>query len=162
MKKVLYSLAIMALSLSAFSCGSSDDEKNASAKPAEVGKVEAQKVEVGKPVTMETTTRKMNALIEYPGAITITDTNATKTILSKLTPAQGENTYNCAVLFTGTSKKGKIWNITPKTIKVAVEWKYENDETSLDTVEVESQKHKFTHADASKGATKTITYNVIE
>lgn len=162
MKKVLYAFAIMALSLSTFACGGGADEKNTSEKPAKVGKVEAQKVEVGKPVTMEAKTKQMNAKVDYPGAITIANPEAARTVLSKLTPAQGENTYNCAVLFTGTPKKGKIWNFTPNTIKVVAEWKYESGETTVDTVVVESQNHNFAHADKDKGKTATITYNILD
>ena len=104
----------------------------------------------------------MNGVIEFPGAITLTDTASVRTVISKLKPAQGPNTYNCAVLFTGTSKKGKIWNFTPETIIIDVEWKYEDGTTAKDKVVVESQKFNFTHADKAKGKTKTVTYTVLD
>lgn len=161
MKKVLYSLAILALSLSTFSCGdNANTEKQVEA--TEIGKAEPQQVEVGKPVTMETKTKQMNAKIDYPGTITLANPDSVKTVLSKLTQAQGNNTYNCAVLFTGTPHKGKIWNFTPKSITVVAEWKYEDDSSLLDTVTVESQKFNFSFANKEKGKTKTVTYTVLD
>ena len=83
MKKVLYSLAILALSLSTFSCGdNANTEKQVEA--TEIGKAEPQQVEVGKPVTMETKTKQMNAKIDYPGTITLANPDSVKTVLSKL------------------------------------------------------------------------------
>lgn len=163
MKKVLYAFAVLAISLSAFSCG---DGANKDAQKSDVStaplKAEAVVGEVGESITLETTTKKMNGVIAYPGDITLTDTASARTIISKLTPAQGVNTYNCAVLFTGTPKKGKIWNFTPETITVDVEWKYEDGSTTKDQVSVESQKHAFSHADKAKGKTKTVTYSVVK
>lgn len=121
---------------------------------------EIVKGEQDKPITIETKRGKMHGQIEMPGTITLTDPQSAKNIISRLTPAQGYNTYNCAVIFTGTTKKGKIWNFTPNTITINVEWKYENGSTSTDQVVVESQKFGFTHANTSKSNTKTITYTV--
>ena len=118
--------------------------------------------ESNKPITIETARGKMHGQIAYPGAITLTNPEQAKNVISKLTPAQGKNTYNCAVLFTGTSKKGKIWNFTPNTITIDVKWEYADGTTSTDQVKVESQKFAFTHADSEKGETKTITYEVKE
>lgn len=164
MKKVLYAFAVLAMSLSAFSCGG--DSANQENQKANVStapfKAEAVVGKVGESITMETTTKKMNGVIEFPGAITLTDTASVRTVISKLKPAQGPNTYNCAVLFTGTSKKGKIWNFTPETIIIDVEWKYEDGTTTKDQVSVESQKHAFSHADKAKGKTKTVTYSIVK
>lgn len=176
MKKVLYSLIIGATALCIASCG--NDNKTSDTTPANTAPdlnstvkdaptsapmvKEIVKGDNGKPITIETVRGKMHGQIEFPGAITLTNPEEAKNVLHKLTPAQGKNTYNCAVLFTGTPKKGKIWNFTHNPITVDVEWKYEDGSTSTDQVVVESQKFGFTHADDSKGKTKTITYNVIE
>lgn len=173
MKKVLYTFAIGALVFSIVSCGSDSETKKAGERSegiAEGTTVVTQTEESmikeivegaeGKPITIETARGKMHGQIAFPGAITLTDPESAKTVIAKLTPAQGKNTYNCAVLFTGTPKKGKIWNFTPNTITVDVEWKYDDGTTSNDQVTVESQKYNFTHADETKGKTKTITYTV--
>ena len=163
MKKVIYALAIFALSLSTLSCGSSNDKKE-TATPVNpnVGKVEPIKSSLDKPITLETVNKKMNAIIDVPGTITIANPDSVKSIISKLSKAEGKDTYNCAILFTGTSYRGKIWNFTPNTITVAAEWKYEDGSSLLDTVVVESQKHNFSVADKEKGKTKTVTYNILK
>ena len=174
MKKVLYSLIIGATFFCFSSCG--NDNKTSGATPANTAPdlnstvkdaptsapmvKEIVKGETNKPITIETKRGKMHGQIEFPGAITLTNPEEAKNVLHKLTPAQGINTYNCAVLFTGTPKKGKIWNFTKNAITVDVEWKYEDGSTSTDQVVVESQKYNFTHADENKGKTKTITYTV--
>ncbi len=173
MKKVLYTFAIGALILNIMSCGSGSETNKAeeqsegiAAGTTIVPQAEESMIKEvvegaeGKPITIETARGKMHGQIAFPGAITLTDPASAKNVISKLTPAQGKNTYNCAVLFTGTPKKGKIWNFTSNTITVDVEWKYEDGSTSKDQVTVESQKYNFTHADKAKGNTKTITYNV--
>ena len=164
MKKVLYAFAVLALSLSVYSCGGDDATKEAEKSDVSTApyKAEAVVVDAGESITLETTTKKMNGVIECPGEITLTDTASARTVISKLTPAQGVNAYNCAILFTGTPKKGKIWNFTPETITVDVEWKYEDGSTTKDQVSVESQKHAFSHADNDKGKTKTVTYSVVK
>ena len=173
MKKVLYTLAIGALTLGAVSCSSEGNTKGE--KVVKDGIAEGTQIVVqpeesmikevvegseGKPITIETARGKMHGQIEFPGAITLKNPSAAKNVISKLTPAQGKNTYNCAVLFTGTPKKGKIWNFTKNTITVDVEWKYEDGSTSTDQVTIESENFAFTHADANKGNTSTITYTV--
>lgn len=175
MKKVLYTLAIGALTLGAISCSSDNSKSTKEEKIVKEGIAEGTQVVVqpqesmikevvegaeGKPITIEAARGKMHGQIEFPGAITLTDPAFAKNVISKLTPAQGKNTYNCAVLFTGTPKKGKIWNFTHNPITVDVEWKYEDGSTTTDQVIVESQKFNFTHADENKGETKTITYTV--
>lgn len=172
MKKVLYSLAAIAITMCIASC-SSNEEKKEGDRTAGISNgtevvTQSEKSMIkevvegteGKPITIETARGKMHGQIEFPGAITLTDPASASNVISKLTPAQGKNTYNCAVLFTGTANKGKIWNFTHNPITVDVEWKYEDGSTSKDQVTVESQKFNFTHADKSKGKTKTITYSV--
>ena len=175
MKKVLYTIAIGALTFGAISCSCDNSKNSSEEKIVKDGIAEGTQVVVqpqesmikevvegaeGKPITIETARGKMHGQIEFPGAITLTDPAYAKNVISKLTPAQGRNTYNCAVLFTGTIKKGKIWNFTHNPITVDVEWKYEDGSTSNDQVVVESQKYNFTYADEAKGNTKTITYTV--
>ena len=177
MKKALYSLLIVATTMTIASCSSKEDSKNETIIETREGIAEDTKVLVqpqesmvkevvegtqGKPITIETKKGKMHGQIEFPGAITLTNLKEVKNIIYKLTPAQGQNTYKCAVVFTGTPKKGKIWNFTKKPITVDVKWEYEDGTTSTETISVESQKFSFTYADEKKGETKTITYNVIE
>lgn len=174
MKKVLYSLVIGAIILGFNSCA---DKKSGATPPNTAPNLnstvqdaptsapmikEIVEGDNGKPITIETKRGKMHGQIEFPGAITLTNPEEAKNVLHKLTPAQGINTYNCAVLFTGTPYKGKIWNFTKNTITVDVEWKYEDGTTTKDQVVVESQKFNFTHADKAKGKTETVTYNVLE
>ena len=177
MKKVLYTLAVGALTLGAVACSNDNGANAKDEKVVKDGIAEGTQIVVqpeesmikevvegseGKPITIETARGKMHGQIAFPGAITLTNLDAVKNVIQKLTPAQGKNTYNCAVLFTGTSKKGKIWNFTHNPITVDVEWKYEDGSSSTDQVVVESQKFNFTYADENKGKTKTITYTVSE
>lgn len=176
MKKVLYSLVIGAIVLGFSSCA--NDNKSTGATPPNTAPnlnstvqdaptsapmikeiVEGDK---GKPITIEAERGKMHGQIEFPGVITLSNPEEAKNVLHKLTPAQGLNTYNCAIIFTGTPYKGKIWNFTKNTITVDVEWEYEDGTTEKDQVVVESQKFNFTHADKTKGKTETVTYNVLE
>ena len=174
MKKVLYTLICGAAVLCLAACN--NENKTSGATPANTAPdlnstvkdaptsapmiKEIVDGENGKPITLETERGKMHGQIAFPGTITLTNPNEAKNVLHKLTPTNEINTFNCAVLFTGTAKKGKIWNFTPNTITVDVEWKYEDGTTSTDQVVVNSQKFGFTHADENKGNTKTITYNV--
>ena len=177
MKKVLYTLVIGALTFGAISCSCENGSNTKDGKVVKDGIAEGTQVVVqpkesmikeivegseGKPITIETARGKMHGQIEFPGAITLKNPNAAKNVISKLTPAQGKNTYNCAVLFTGTPKKGKIWNFTKNAITVNVEWKYEDGSTTTDQVVIESENFNFTYADEDKGKTKTITYTVSE
>lgn len=173
MKKVLYSLIIGTMIMGFSSCSNNNrtgkdasntaPNLNSTVKDAPTASPMITEIvdgENGKPITIETVRGKMHGQIEFPGTITLTNPDEAKNVLHKLTPANEINTFNCAVLFTGTAKKGKIWNFTPNTITVDVEWKYEDGTTSTDQVVVNSQKFGFTHADENKGKTKTITYNV--
>lgn len=177
MKKVLYILVIGALTIGCFSCNKENNKETKEVKVIKEGIAEGTQIVVqsnesmikevvegttGKPITIETARGKMHGQIEFPGAITLTDPASAKNVLGKLTPAQGKNTYNCAVLFTGTMKKGKIWNFTQNPVTIDVEWKYEDGSTSTDQVVIESQKFGFTYADEKKGNTKTITYTILE
>ena len=173
MKKVLYPLIIGAIVMGLGSCSNNNrtgeeasntaPNLNSTVKDAPTAAPMIKEIvdgENGKPITLETERGKMHGQIAFPGTIKLTNPDEAKNVLHKLTPAQEINTFNCAVLFTGTAKKGKIWNFTPNSITVDVEWKYEDGTTSTDQVVVKSQKYNFTHADENKGKTKTITYNV--
>lgn len=173
MKKVLYALAIalFVVGCSGETTTTKDGKevKEGIAKGTQVViQPEGSKIKevvegvANKPITIETAPGKMHGKIEFPGAITLSNPKAVEAVISKLTPAQGKNTYNCAVLFSGVKHKGKIWNFTRKPVMVNVEWKYEGGAISTDQVAVESEGFGFTHADKEKGEPVTITYSVVD
>lgn len=178
MKKALYTFAVAATALCFAACSSEASTESTENNTQQTKKGIAEGTQIvhqpeesmikevvegveGKPITIETARGKMHGRIDYPGAITITDTTSSQ-ISAKLIPAQGKDTYQCAVLFTGTQYKGKIWNFTRKPVMVNVEWQYEDGSILTDQVALESKEFGFTHAEREKGVTKTITYTVVD